>query len=357
MRLIHCSDLHLDSKMESNLTARQARERNGEICAAFARMVNWARDNGVRGVLLAGDLFDTRRVSEKTADFVLDTVARGEGMEFFYLRGNHDASRDPFAGKELPGNLHTFGPRWTGYELDGVTITGLELDRDNWESCYGDLKLEQGRTNIVLLHGQVSTQPGEEMIALPRLRGKFIDYLALGHIHSYQRDALDERGQWCYCGCLEGRGFDECGEKGFVVLDVEDGKVKAEFMPFAARKLHEVAVDISDCTTVTQLQQALEAAGAGIPGESLVKFTLVGSYTPETQKDLGFLTKLMAQRFWFVRIKDESRFRMEPGTYENDASLKGQFIRLVMASDRSDAQKAQIICAGLQALAGEEVAV
>ena len=42
MRLIHCSDLHLDSKMESNLSPRQARERSGEICATFVRMVRWA---------------------------------------------------------------------------------------------------------------------------------------------------------------------------------------------------------------------------------------------------------------------------------------------------------------------------
>ena len=38
MKLIHCSDLHLDSRMESNLSAAQARERNAEICATFARL-------------------------------------------------------------------------------------------------------------------------------------------------------------------------------------------------------------------------------------------------------------------------------------------------------------------------------
>ena len=357
MRLIHCSDLHLDSKMEANLTPQQARERSGEICAAFARMVRWASENEVRAILLSGDLFDTKRVSKKTADFVVSTVKHAPEIGFFYLRGNHDASRDPFAGRTLPENLHRFGPEWTGYSLEGVTVTGLELDRENWETCYDALTLAEGDVNIVMLHGQVSTQPGEEQVCLPRLRGKHIDYLALGHIHSFRRERLDDRGQWCYCGCLEGRGFDECGEKGFVLLQVENGRVDSRFVPFAARQLREVRVDISGCTTVTQLQQALEAAAEGIPGESMVKFTLVGSYTPETQKDLGFLTRLMNQQFWFARIKDESRFRMDPGDYEHDASLKGQFIRLVMASDRAEDVKARIICAGLQALAGEAVEV
>ena len=213
MRLIHCSDLHLDSKMEANLSARQAKDRGGEICASFARMVRWAESNEVRAILLAGDLFDTRRVSAKTADFVVNTMKNAAKIDFFYLRGNHDGTRDPFAGREVPGNLHTFDNQWTGYEMGGVTITGMELDRENWEQCYDDLKLDAEKLNIVMLHGQVATQPGEELVCLPRLRGKHIDYLALGHIHSFRQEDLDDRGQWCYSGCLEGRGFDECGER------------------------------------------------------------------------------------------------------------------------------------------------
>lgn len=356
MRLIHCSDLHLDSKMESNLSPRQARERSGEMLAAFVRMVEWAGDNGVRGILLAGDLFDTGRVTKKTADFVVDTIRNAPEIDFYYLRGNHD-EKDPLTGRELPGNLHLFGREWTTCRLEDVTITGLELDRENWESCYDSLKLAREDTNIVLLHGQVSTQPGEELIALPRLRGKFIDYLALGHIHSYRADRLDDRGVWCYCGCLEGRGFDECGEKGFVLLDIREDGITHTFLPFAIRAVREVAVDISDCITLTQIHRAMEEASAGLREGDMVKFTLTGSYTPETQKDLNTLTELMAGRFWFVKVKDESRFRLDPAVYQYDASLKGQFIRLVMASNKTEEEKGRIICAGLQALAGEEVEV
>lgn len=353
MRLIHCSDLHLDSKMESNLPAHQARERKVEILSTFARLTAWAREQKVDGILIAGDLFDTRRVSAKTAELVLDIMAQAAEVEFFYLRGNHDECRDVFGGREMPQNVKTFGENWTCYRRGDVVIAGLEPE--NWDSMYAGLELSADTVNIVLLHGQVSTQPGQELIALPKLRGRNIDYLALGHIHSYQKEKLDDRGSWCYCGCLEGRGFDECGEKGFVLLDIEKGGVKTTFVPFAARQLREVVADISDCVTVTQLQNALETAAAGISPESLVKCTLVGTYTPETQKDLTYLAKNLSQRFWFVKIKDDSRFRMDRGAYEHDISLKGEFIRMVMASDRSEEEKGRIICAGLQALAGEEV--
>ena len=355
MKIIHCSDIHLDSKMESNLSAQQARERNAEICATFARMASYAEENGVEAVLMAGDLFDSRRVSAQTADFVLDRIRRAAGIDFLCLRGNHDGEQDPFAGMELPGNLKTFGADWTYYEYGDVTIAGLELNRENWAWMYDSLKLSPERTNIVMLHGQVSTQPGEEMIALPRLRGKHIRYLALGHIHAYQKERLDAEGEYCYCGCLEGRGFDECGPKGFVLLDAQTGK--SEFVPFAARTVHEVPVDITGLTTVSQIRQAMEVAAEGIDGKDLVKLTLTGFYTLETQKDLQFLKKSLEPLFWFVKIKDESRFKIEKETYEHDASLKGEFIRLVMASDRSEEEKAQIICCGIQALSGEEIAL
>ena len=352
MKIIHCSDIHLDSRMEANLSPAQAAERNSEICVTFGRMAAFAREQKVAAVLIAGDLFDGSRLSARTVDFVLDTIRRAPGVDFLYLRGNHD-EMDPFGGLELPDNLIIFGSEWTYRHYADVTIAGLEPE--DWQGMYDRLMLEPGRTNIVMLHGQISTQPGEELIALAKLRRKGIRYLALGHIHSYSVDALDPESEYCYCGCLEGRGFDECGEKGFVLLDIQEGKLTHEFVPFAARRLYDVSVDISELTTVSQLRQAMEAAAEGISSDSLVKFTLTGTYTLETQKDLRFLKKSLEPLFWFVKIKDESRFRIEKESYEHDISLQGEFIRLVMASDRSEEEKARIICCGIQALSGEEI--
>ncbi len=357
MKFIHCSDIHLDSRMESNLTAAQARERNAEVCATFGRLVQYAAEEQVTAVLLAGDLFDTQWASAQTVDFVLSKIRNAPGVDFLYLRGNHDEGRDAFEGLELPENFKGFGAAWSSYRYGDTVITGLELTGENCMSMYGSLELASGDTNIVMLHGQVSTQPGDECIALPRLRGKHIQYLALGHLHSYQKDALDLDGAYCYCGCLEGRGFDECGEKGFVLLQVQEGRIQTWFVPFAKRTLHEVQIDISGLTTVSQILSAMEGQSAGIPSADLVKFTLTGSYTPETQKDLRFLKKQMEGRFYFVKIKDESSLKIDRESYEHDASLKGEFIRMVMASELPQEEKDQIILCGIRSLSGEEVAL
>ena len=350
MKFIHCSDIHLDSKMERNLTAAQARERNAEVCATFARMASFASGQGVTAVLIAGDLFDTQRATAQTVGFVLDTVRNNPGVDFLYLRGNHDESS--FDGWDLPANFKTFGEHGTYHQYGNVVIAGMELEPE-----YDALKLPEETVNIVTLHGQISTQPGEELVALPLLKRKQIDYLALGHIHAHQTGKLDDRGIWCYCGCLEGRGFDELRTKGFVMVDVEGQTLHHQFVPFARRTLEEVTVDITDLVTVSQILAAAERACADIPVENLVKITLTGGYTLETQKDLLFLKKTLEGRFWFLKVKDESRLKIEKESYEHDLSLKGEFIRLVMASNRTDEEKEQMICCGIRALSGEEVAL
>lgn len=355
MKIIHCSDMHLDSPLGTNLSAQKAKERNAEICATFGRLVSFALREQVDAVLIAGDLFDSVHVSARTVDYVLEKIRSAGTVTFFYLRGNHDGNRDAFDGCEIPNNLKVFTDSWTSYRFGDVLITGLELSLENWDTYYDKLSLPEDAVNIVMLHGQISTQPGPELVALPKLRNKYIDYLALGHIHSYQMGKLDDRGSFCYCGCPEGRGFDECGEKGFVLLEKQEFGIKTTFVPFASRVLHEVPVDITDTQTVTQILSKMEHAASDLSADSMVKFTLEGTYTLQTHKDFPFLQKMLAPNFWFVKIKDESRLKIDRESYAGDVSLKGEFIRMVLASERSEEEKERIICCGIRALTGEEV--
>ena len=86
-----------------------------------------------------------------------------------------------------------------------------------------------------------------------------------------------------------------------------------------------------------------------------MKFVLRGDYTLQTQMDPVFWKKSLEDRFWFVKIDDESSLRISREDYAHDASLKGEFVRLVLASDWDEAEKARVISCGIRALSGEEV--
>jgi len=72
MRIIHTADLHLDSSFEANLNSIKAKERKRELLLSFEALVNYAKENNVKAIIIAGDLFDKPRVSMKTRDFILD---------------------------------------------------------------------------------------------------------------------------------------------------------------------------------------------------------------------------------------------------------------------------------------------
>ena len=70
MKIIHCADLHLDSKMETNLDKEKAKERKNEILITFEKMVQYAKENDVKVIIIAGDLFDKSNLTVKAKNIV-----------------------------------------------------------------------------------------------------------------------------------------------------------------------------------------------------------------------------------------------------------------------------------------------
>lgn len=358
MKIIHCADLHLDSKMTANLDKEKAKERKAELLKTFERMVSFAVENEVEAILIAGDLFDTRNISAAAKNVVKAAIENHPEIDFFYLKGNHDQDNFLSGAEELPENLKLFSKEWTSYVVgERIVLSGLELGKENAGSAYSALTLDAAKFNIVMLHGQESetgTKDKVEVINLRALKNKGIDYLALGHIHTYKSEALDARGTYCYPGCLEGRGFDECGEHGFVLLDIheETGKYTSTFVPMACRALFEVSVDVTDCMTSAQMKTCIASQLSTVnhPSTSLIKIILTGSMDVECEKDVQYLTKSFEDGYYFLKIYDETTLKVDITQFINDPSLKGEFVRKVMEADFSDEEKGTIIRYGLLVL-------
>ena len=216
MKIIHCADLHLDSNMTSNLSREQAKQRKAELLATFERMIVYAKDNSVKAVIIAGDLYDKKNISANARNVFLSAINNNPDITFYYLRGNHDAESLFIDCDTIPDNIKMFNDSWTSYTIEApednsvITINGVELTADNSNVIYNSLVLDSNNYNIVTLHGQEamsSSKDKTEVISLKELKNKAIDYLALGHIHSYKMEQLDSRGVYCYPGCLEGSSW------------------------------------------------------------------------------------------------------------------------------------------------------
>lgn len=352
LKLIHCADVHLGSKMEAKLPKEKAEERRGEVRKTFHRMVEFAKKEGVRVILLAGDVFDSDRPLKRDKEFFYDVVKGNPEIDFLYLRGNHDSEESYIEGGIA--NLKTFSEEWTGYDYGEAYICALELSRQNALSLYSTLKLDEKRKNIVMLHGQIATSSGADKINLNKLAEKHIDYLALGHIHSYSENRLDERGRYAYSGCLEGRGFDECGEKGFVLLEIGE-EISRRFVPFAQRKIDEYTVDISNTENYYDAYQMIKTR-VKINASDLYRIHLTGEIGYEHDTLAEDIARLLSAECYFVSVKDKTLQKIDPLTYEGDVSLRGEFVRAVLANPNwDDERKSRVITLGLKALADREV--
>ena len=356
MKLIHCADLHLDSRMESGLPPAKAQERRMELLHTFVNMVERASSEGVEAMLFCGDLFDTRQVSARTKSVVRNTIEAHPEIMFYYLRGNHD--RMERTSTERIQTLRTFNDEWTTYEQGDITITGMELSGE-WNPTWADQLQEElsdypGKLHIVMLHGMVSEYgQGDEGIALRDLRGRGIDYLALGHVHSFRQEKLDEQGIWCYSGCLEGRGFDECGTKGYVMLETVDQHMTSAFVPMAKREFHEVVIEVTETCTEQELMNRIQDQLADISSQDLVKVVLTGQLSPECNLDLLWMKRKLESDYYFLKIKNQTKVAVKAEDYQYDRSLKGEFVRLVQETELSEEDRGEILKLGLQALKGE----
>lgn len=363
IRIIHSADWHLCAPMTCRLDEQQAEERRASQRARFSAMIDYADETGVGAILLAGDTCDDGILPFSVQDDILDRISAHPGIRFFLISGNHDRMGSGNIGgcfsrgrRPMPDNLTVFGDRWETVTLGaGVSVSGISFD--GVHEAPPCPVLDAQTYNLVMMHGAIAASGtvlgGEaDAIPLPMLEKKNIDYLALGHYHSFDHGALDGRGIRCYAGTPQGRGFDECGKKGFVLLKIEDGVRRgAEFVPFADRMFHRVIVDISDVAAgMLALEDAVQEAVEGIPETDFVRVTLVGEDPAEVVRDTAYLTRRLEERFYYAEVRDERRVKLDAAAYRGDISLRGEFVRRVMAADLTEEERTAILRCGLEVL-------
>ena len=353
LKFIHCADIHLGSRMEAKLPREKVEQRRTELRTTFVRMIEYAKDNGVRAILLSGDVFDSDRPLKRDKTAFYSLVRENPDIDFLYLRGNHD-NKESYVEKELP-NLKCFDSEWGRYSYGDVDIWGIELCADNALSLYSTLRTDSERTNIVMLHGTVGDGARDGIIDIRSLRNRGIDYLALGHYHSYREGRIDDRGIYAYSGCLEGRGFDETGEKGFVLLELTEEGVRSTFVPFAHRVIRKFVVDISECGELFDVRAVLDRE-LRYDKRDMLRVELEGEIFFDGDELVEECEEYLYLNCYFVSVKNKTQTGFDLSEYESELSLRGEFVRTVMSSSEyTDEQKRSIITYGLRALAGREV--
>jgi DNA repair exonuclease SbcCD nuclease subunit len=358
VKILHAADFHLDSPF-SSLSEEKAIKRRQESRELLAELMDTANREGVQVMLLAGDLFDSGLSYRETQE-AMQAFLSGLKCEVFISPGNHDywSPRSPYAFIELPESVHIFRtqqPKCVELPSLGCRVWGSAFTSPVADDMLADF--HPGETELIdlmVLHASIG---GDRYcpVTEDEIAATGLDYLALGHVHAYSGIKKAGKVHYAYPGCLEGRGFDECGEKGFIIGTVDKKKCSLEFRPFAHRLYSEREVNLTGALSAAD---ALSASIGEGEKENIVRITLKGEFSGKVDADE--LERLFEDKFYSLRIKDRTVPAADLWAGVDEDSLRGLFLASLKAKyDASDDDRERRIILsaakyGVAALDGRE---
>ena len=322
IRILHAADLHLDSPFES-LPEEKAALRRSEQRALLRSLAQLRAETGAELVLLSGDIFDSDRTWPETEDALRLALAEME-VPVFIAPGNHDFFR--LGGRwqrlALPENVHVFtSPRLEAVELPekGVRVWGAAFTDTVSGPLLADFRVPEAgdALELMCLHGEVGVPSSRyDPVSEEELAASGLDYAAFGHVHAFS--GLRRAGDCFYAwpGCPEGRGFDETGEKGVIIADVERGGVKLRFAPVCTRRYERLEVDASELESF-RLPEGAE--------RNIYRLSVTGE--TDAPPDLAALRRRLEGECFGLRLRDETRLRRDVWARAREDSLRGAFLR------------------------------
>jgi DNA repair exonuclease SbcCD nuclease subunit len=175
MKFLHTADLHLEA---------------GNELDALGWLITKAEELGVKGIIIAGDLFN----SDKDASILRSQVAamaNRTDFRFFVIPGNHDSrsySQEYDYGKNV---MQLVSTPYQMTEYEGIQICGVPYAETRFNTCLQDL---HEQPDILIAHGTLYDQSfifsmldDIETRYMPILPGHLENrarYVALGHLHA-----------------------------------------------------------------------------------------------------------------------------------------------------------------------------
>ena len=283
---------------------------------AIDRIGGAADRAGVRHVLVAGDIYETDAVAERTLRQPLEIMQRYRGLVWHLLAGNHDPARTGGVWQRVtaigaPENVRLYLTPGTHELAAGVALLVAPLknkitssDPTVWmdEAATGD-----GVIRIGLAHGATERFGSEGTAAVPisgrRAERAGLDYMALGDDHGTKR--VNER-TW-YAGTPEPDGWkdNDPGNALIVRLDGPGAVPAVEKVATATFRWLERDLEISGPGVLAELD-ALIAAQKARPRDILLRVGLRGTVAPFALSEINAALQRLSARLRHLECSREA---------------------------------------------------
>ena len=276
IKILHTADWHLDAPMSgvSETVVSTLQKENRKLPE---RIVKLCKEENCNLLLIAGDLFDGNASKDTVACVIsaLDSL----DIPVIISPGNHDfcSPTSPYLTETWPENVHIFKKA----QIESIVLPELncKIYGAGYEAmdCPGLLKKfhteGEEQYHIGVFHGDATTASTYFPITKHQLQESGLAYVALGHIH--KQGSINAGDTLClWPGCPMGRGFDELGAKGVILLSLGEEK-EAKFLPLDTPRFYDEEIPAGDDPIA-----ALNAILPAIDSQDIYRITLTGYSEP-----------------------------------------------------------------------------
>lgn len=330
MKFIHIADMHFDSPFV-NLSDKEnlGDLRRLEQRKVFKKVIEYIKENNIKYLFISGDLYEQKYIKKSTIEYINNLFKEISETKIFIAPGNHDPyTKNSYYNKfNWNENVKIFKSEIEKIELEDANIYGFGFD-DFYCKRSGIENINIGnkeKLNILVIHGSLDggTIENSEYNPISRkmLREKGFDYVALGHIHKLDYNQ-EENQNIVYPGSMVSLGFDELGNHGMIVGNLEKEKIDLEFIPLDETEFKLCEIDVTEFISKEELIEKINELN--FEENNLIEIILVGKRNFEI--DRYELYKLISNDK-IIKIKNKTKINYYLNKLENENTLKGLFAK------------------------------
>lgn len=320
MKLLFCSDIRLGAVCAENLDVKLSHRWQAARTEKLADLVDQAAQNNAMYVVLFGNMFGQERVSESVIDSLFTAVKEDSNIQVLAFLIADEFNRISYRN-DVPENLHLI-----------CTQTADSYTDDNIA-----LRIDQGVAELQLSDNEpiFIKETQENGFVVSGLSEEQV-------IPSFEPTGFeDAEGLVCGYGILEWTD-----EKLGQMVVIKDQKyayksIELKILPGDGQKefIRKINAAIKDIDIDTFLRIA-------IVGRSAFGLTLNGDA----------LEAQLQNRIFFVEVYDNTIMDIDEEAFENDISLRSEFVRLALQDNSlSESERNRLISCGWNALNGKEM--
>lgn len=325
LKILHTADFHIGAGFSSFGTTLAISAENMQFLA-ISTLVSYANVNEIDVILIAGDTFDNHVVEFQKRAKLFSILSNFRG-KIFMVCGNHDYY---FKGSfwdhtEIPQNITLVTTNeWQKFSFENFELFAASFTNIYEKIDFSDIILDKSKINIGLVHADILSDSQYNPLSKSDIKNSHFDYLAVGHNHKFSEILKTSETFFAASGNISATGFDEFGEKGFIVAKFDENGSSYEFISSKGLELLDFSLDISNFKNNLEIRENLLKIA-----KQNIFLNLILTGIDNFEIDATSLETCLKDDFFAVNIENSTDKPQDLWRFIDEDNLLGEFTRIM----------------------------